>query len=440
MPLRIISSLLLFVFSALPAFAQGTSSSRLEPPDVYDFPESPSFRPRYEHDERRKKIILNADFFCSVCAEEGRISAKHRDEMKDSLEQTVKFKIPLNDGTKERHHGAFRLMDRPAQQVLDFVTAKKQKARNPVFIEDGMFRLYADLPGFSTKKFKWDRREEELELLSDIFPEVSGKTVNLNGHQHAHLYLIRAHRLLREFSWLVDLEGNKEAMQWLGPYLGCYEKFEIFIFQKRKNLDEFLLEHLGAAGEDGRCWHNLKDRSMATILHGDGLEDYEIMNTFTHRFAYNMLGGYRLYGYDLPAWVILGFAHVMERRERTDFNTFIFGEAKVPDLPNVKKWKVHVRKMVVKDDIPRSLPEIADIENVSQVTADEHILLWSLMSYLMQKDLKKTGVFFNILKEKKPGESTRNNVIRALRTAYGLSIPILWEQWKAWVIETYPSV
>ncbi|MCB9834226.1 MAG: hypothetical protein H6807_17315 [Planctomycetes bacterium] len=432
--------LLLLGALTVPLAAQGTSSAKLEPPDVYAFPATPPFEPRYQHDEKRERIILNPDFFCSVCAEEGRIKFKSRDEMKDVLEQTKKFPYPLNDGTKERHHGRFRLMNRPAQDVLDFIYSKKQKAKNPVFIEDPQIRLYADLPGFSTKKFTWDRRGEELQLLSDIFPEVSEKTVVLNPHQHAHLYLIRAHRLLREFSWMVNVDAHKKDLEYLGPYLGCMEKFEIFIFQKKKNLDDFLLQHLGAAGEDGRCWHNLDDKSMATILHGQNLEDYEIMNTFTHRFCYNMLGGYRLYQYDLPAWVVLGFAHVMERRERTDFNTFIFGEAKVPDLPNVSKWKVHIRKLVVKDDIPRSLPEIADIENVAQVSVDEHLILWSLMSYLMQQDLQKTGVFFNVLKEKKEGESTRNNVIRALRTAYGVSIPVLWEQWREWVKETYPAV
>ncbi len=60
----------------------------------------------------------------------------------------------------------------------------------------------------------------------------------------------------------------------------------------------------------------------------------------------------------------------------------------------------------------------------------------------MQKDQKKMAVFINILKDKKKkrGESTRNLVIRALRTAYGMSLPVMEEQWKQWVLDTYPAV
>ncbi|MFT7620268.1 MAG: hypothetical protein ACI97A_003925 [Planctomycetota bacterium] len=410
-----------------------------EAPDVYEFAPALVYKPKYKHDEKRKKIILNPDFFCSQCAKEGRIKHKHRDELKQVLEMTKKFPIPMDNGEKERRHGRFRLMDRPAGPIIDFLM-KQKKTKSPVFIEDRTFRIFCDLPGFSTKKYISPRREIELEQLHDIFPKVSKKTVTLNPHQRAHLYLIRAHRILRDFKGLAKADAHKKDMAFKGPYIGMYEKFEIYIFQRQENMLDFIKSTLGSADEDGRCWHNLKDASMSAILHSQKRNDFELNNTFTHRMAYNIITGYRKYQYDLPTWVALGYAHLMERRERTDFNTYLLGEQRLPKFPTAKKWKVKIRKLIVSKKVPRSFAEIAAFEKLSDVVPIEHFMVWSQMSFLMNRDQEKMGKFINILKDKKTGESTRNLVIRALRIAYGLSIPVMEEQWKEWVLSTYPSV
>ncbi len=410
-----------------------------EAPDFYEFAPPLVYKPRYKHDERREKIILNPDFFCTQCSKEGRIKYKSRDEMKDILEMTKKFPIPMDNGQKERHHGRFRLMDRPAGPIIKGLFAQK-KAKHPVFIEDKTIRIFCDLPGFSTKKFTYPRRVIELEQLADIFPKISKKTVVLNWHHHAHLYLIRAHRVLRDFKSLVKIEKYKKTMTFKGPYMGMYEKWEIFIFQRQANMLGFIKGTLGSADEDGRCWHNLTDASMSAILHAQKRNDLQLNNTFTHRFAYNVITGYRKYEYDLPTWVALGYAHLMERRERTDFNTYLLGEQRTPKFPRHKKWKVKIRKMVMTKKIPRSFAEIAAFEKLSDIPPIEHYLIWSQMSFLMQRSQDKMGLFINFLKDKKTGESTRNLVIRALRIAYGLSIPVMEEQWKQWVVDTYPAV
>ena len=63
-PIRLfsISCSLLLVLAGVSPRAAGQGSvmrGRLEPPDVYEFAPPLEYEPRYEHDKRRRKVILN---------------------------------------------------------------------------------------------------------------------------------------------------------------------------------------------------------------------------------------------------------------------------------------------------------------------------------------------------------------------------------------------
>jgi len=401
------------------------------PPDIYDFGfNDTSWTPRYKHDPDNKKLILNPDFFCTQCAKEGRIKFKTRDEMKEFLETDKRYPNPLQGKTKD-HFGTFRLLEQEAQVVLDRLF-KKMKLKSPVFIEDRFFRIFTDLGKFHTKKPPYRRREFELQQLADIFPKISKKTINLNSHH-------RAHRVKEEFENLVGFKEKAAYMDYNGPYHGLNQKFEIYMFRKKKDCMDFVQDVLGQAQDDGLCWHLLSERAMISFQQAQGRPDVFLNNTFTHRLAYNFIVGFRSYQYDLPAWITLGYAHLMERRERTNFNTLIFGEGRIPKFRLPKKWKVGVKKMVLANKM-RPFQQIADFENVASIKPSEHPLIWSQCSYLMQLDQKKFGKMIHVLKDKKTGESTRNLLIRALRMSFGLTLSQIDEGWKAWVKETYPSI
>ena len=421
---------------------QGTFRGKLVPPDVYEFAPPLEFVPRYRHDPKNRKLILNPDFFCTRCVKEKRILMKSRDEMKSALEVTKRYPLPL-EGKDEEHFGEFRLMEHDANQVLDFLHNQKNrkfKLKNPVFIEDEHFRVFTDLESFHTKKPVYPRREIELRQLADIFPKITEKTIVLKPHHRAHLYLIRARRVKRDFAGLVGYDPKKPYMTYRPPYMGMRQKWEIFIFNRHKDCDTFMRTYLGQnAKADGLCWHTLKDRSMVAILHAEGLRDVDLNNTFAHRFSYNLITGFQGYRYNLPTWLALGYAHVMERRERTDFNTFIFGEGKIPSFLNKAKWKPAIRKLIVQKKL-RPFQQYADVTEVGGITPLEHLVIWSQVSYLMQQDQKKMGRFIEEFKTRKKGESMRNLVIRCFRTAWGTTMTRFFEGWKKWVLATYPSV
>ncbi len=417
---------------------QGLRGS-LEPIDRYEFAPPPSPELKYKHDPQNPKLILNPDFYCTQCIKEKRVSYKSRDELKSILETRVIYPHTIQ-GKNSRVHGRHRLVEHDADVVLDYLF-KKMKSRRPIYIEDKTFRLYIDLDGFSTKKHRYPRRKTELKELSDIFPRVSEKTVKLDSHQRAHLYLNRAHRVYRDFTHIVDFKPNAKYMAYRGPYLGVKEKFEIFVFPKQRLLGEFVNTFLGhPVTLEGECWHTLKDDSMISIMNAENMHDVWLNNTFTHHLAFNFCDAFRGYGYNLPSWFSLGFGHLMERRERTDFNTFFYGEGREPDeLWGRSRWKPEIRKMVLKDKV-RPLVELAQYTHKNEITPPEHGPAWSLVSYQMQLGTEKFGQFIHILKDKKQGESIYNLQVRAFRTVYKTSITQFFEDWKTWVLKTYPPL
>jgi hypothetical protein len=429
------------VVALLLCSAAGPLSAQLnrEPSDVYEFAPPLEFKPRYEHPEGDRNVITNADFFCTACAKEGRIPFKSRNELKDVLEMTQVYTYPLA-GKKSEERGAFRLLEHDAELVLEHIF-DSMRCKNPIFIEDKVFRLVTDFEEFSTKKEPYPRREIELEQLADVFPEVSKKTVVLNPHQRAHLYLIRAHRVMRDFDGLVEYNPRASYFEYIGPYHGMKQKYEIFVFDKRKNIAEIAAKFLGHTykGYEGECWHTLKDDSMCALMHCENFEDFQTNNTFTHRLSYNLLQSFRGYVYDLPAWIQLGYGHLMERRERTDHNTFFHGEGLRSRLHVGAKWKVPIRKLVVADKV-RPFAEIATFENITGIPVEERPIVWSMVSYLMQLDQKKMGKFIHVLKDKKKGESVFNLQVRAFQVAFGVSMTQFFENWKQWVLDTYPTV
>ncbi len=417
------------------AAAQQVKRGAVEPVDVYRMAE-PAPPAKYE---REGKTITNPDFFCTECAKDKRIPYQAREEMKDILETVKRFPADV-EGEREMRCGAFRLLEHDAGEILKplFGEFKEEKA---IFIEDGFFRLFADFDGFHTKKPIYPRRTVELEQLAAILPHVSDKTIVLDAHERAHLYLLRAHRVRRDFESVVKHDPKAPYMDFLGPYNGVKQKHEIFIFSKQSQAGRFMKTFLGHSDQlDGECWHTLGDDSMVAIMHCEGITDVWLNNTFTHRVASNMLEGFRGYQYDLPPWIVIGFGHVMERRERTDYNTFFFGEGKRPtDEWGRNKWKPAIRKLVAAGKV-RPLAEIAALPHVNDLTAEEHGIVWSQVSYLMQLDLEKFGRFVHVLKEKKQGESIYNLEVRALDEAYGLSIAKLDDAWREWVLKTYPAL
>ena len=385
--------------------------------EVLRFPTGWTFQPRYKHDPKRKSRILNPDYYCTLCVAEGRIP---------------------DPGNRS----SVRLAQRKEEDVLRWIR-EELKIRKPAYLEDDSFKIFLDLPAMSTKRYPNRFLREELEQLHDVFPKISKKTTGLNPHQRLHLYRIRAHRLLRDFWWLAGTTEEELRARYphmAGPYMGMKNKQEIFVFRKRKHFNRFLQWSIGVRTEaEGFCWHHHIDRAMMMVMFDSGERDPSTQNFFLHRLMHNLVDAYRTYQYKLPAWIQMGIAHWVERRETPRANAFCFSEGTTPEKMLETRWLPKVRKMVLKGDVP-PLAQFAGVTEYGELPLSYHMVTYSLFSYLMSLGPEKFPVFLNILKEKRKGESLQSLQLRAFKKAYGLDLIRFDQGWREWVKLIYPSV
>ncbi|MBI1849125.1 MAG: hypothetical protein HYR85_02145 [Planctomycetes bacterium] len=387
--------------------------------EVVRFPTAWQPKPRYKHDPRDARKILNPDFYCSRCVKEGRIPA----------------------ATDRPQH---RLLQRDEPQVLKWME-RELKVERWTLIEDDEFKLWSDLPGFNTRALKQCGNpflKEELTELGDLFPEVDDKTVVLDDHRRAHLYLIRAHRLQRDFWWLAGTNEKecREKYSFLGPYMGMNNKMEIFMLDSKRDYEKLMDWYLGVqVVADGICWHHLTDRAMLLAMHGDGQEDPQTENYFFHRMMHNYIDAYRMFAFKMPAWFQMGMGAFAERRECAKYNCFCFSEGTMPRVLYEEKWLPKVKRMVAKGT-PMSFVEEATATEYGALSPEYHMIAYSQICYLFSLGPEKFKVFLNALKEKKTEESIYAAQVRGFQSAYGITMLQFDEGWRRWVLAIYPDV
>lgn len=387
--------------------------------EVLRFPTGYVFKPRYKRDPSEPRRILNPDFFCTRCAKDKRIPAA---------------------SDRAQH----RLMQRDEPQVLHWIERELKPPRY-TFIEDDTFKLYSDLPWVNLRNLRFDNNpflKEELQELGDVFPEVTEKTVVIDDHQRAHLYLIRAHRLLRDFWWFAgtDNEKTRANYPWLGPFMGMLGKLEVFVFQTKRDYETFLDWFVGTKTvADGLCWHHLTDRAMLMAMHAESAEDPAVKNAFLHRLMHDFLDAYRMFSFKLPAWFQMGMAAWVERRENTYFNTFCFSEGTMPGVLYEDRWLPKIKKMVAKGRVTPFV-EACNALEYGNFPPEYHMIAYSLFCYQLSLGPQRMRSFINALKDKKTEESMYQAQVRAFRDAYDLTLLQFEEGWTRFVLAVYPDV
>lgn len=388
--------------------------------EVLRFPTGWKFEPRYQHDPANRKRILNPDFWCNRCVREKRL-------------------VPPEGGRPDR-----RLMDRAEDQVLEAV-ARITRGVDFTYIEDEDFKLLFDLGPINLKLFRNPFLKEELLQLGDVFPEVSERTVDLDAHKRAHLYLVRAHRLLRDFWWLAGTspEETKKKYPHLGPYMGMNNKQEVYVFERQMHFDTFSKQFIGRSTTDGQCWHLFNTRAMVMCMHGAGHQDPQTQNYYLHRITHNLFDAYRMYSFKLPAWLQMGAGHWVERRESIRWNTFCFSEGTmgqaVLQFLQDENWLPKIKKAVMENKV------LPFVEGCTKQEYDDfephyHMYTYSWFCFLLRLGPEKFKTFLDIVKSKQPGETLYQIQLKAFREAYGITMLQFDEGWRAWVRKVYPDL
>ncbi len=128
-------------------------------------------------------------------------------------------------------------------------------------------------------------------------------------------------------------------------------------------------------------------------------------------------------------WADEGLAHWFEYKSFQRCDTYCYQEQNTNSDFKGGDYKVVARKMVAADKYP-SWAVLFD-RNSDSLKTDEHVIAFSYVDYLLQKDATKFNELCRDLRRKM---SSRD----ALKKEFNLS-PIDFEnEWKAWVLATYP--
>jgi hypothetical protein len=129
-------------------------------------------------------------------------------------------------------------------------------------------------------------------------------------------------------------------------------------------------------------------------------------------------------------WADEGLAHWFEDRYWGICDNFCYQEQNTNVDFKGGKWRPAVRKMVADKDTP-PIAELVQL-NGDSLSLPQNAIAFSYVDYLLFKDGAKFNALVKLLKAK---VATRD----ALQKTFDINLLDFEAQWKAWVLETYPT-
>jgi len=310
--------------------------------------------------------------------------------------------------------------------------AKSLKIRRSWYaIESPNFRIFSTLAGARIKHNDSRFAAADLIRLKKIFPsfQVGGQGSFVTAHQRAHLYQIRAERIL---SHSRALTGNKHR------FLGMGDRFVLCLFEKEKEFQAFVEEELArpySRGTPVERKHftggdNFYLISTAASLYKGG--ESELSNTILHHTAHSVVYGHNDYVSAMWGWLDGGFAHYYERRESEEHNFFCLVSADPPKEFLRGNWRRKIRHMVYRNKDP-SLGGWCEKTYAQQLSGTEHALAWSIVDWLVQTNPVRLGKLMDIAAR----NEGRPSCSQAIQEVFGVDAYQLHDRWRAYVLKEY---
>ncbi|MFQ5747831.1 MAG: hypothetical protein ACE5H3_00040 [Planctomycetota bacterium] len=336
----------------------------------------------------------------------------------------------------------------------DTGTIEKDYFWHPVWIETKHFRIGADLRPWKVPEAERKAYRAELTELAKKWPRIKPKKTLLDPWLRVHLMAGRLEDFYQEFLDLMGMDEEKTFLEedWrkplgLGPYLGEFDKYEVMLFQETGVYRDFMSRAWGLSYETPQRWNNIDRNCMwfgLSIKREEIHHDMELYNNVLHSVSMNMLDGFYFYAYDIPVWIREGFAHWARRKNDERFDVFDTVEGSFEQERTVRRWAPEVRKLIAKDRAV-SISSLLRRQSFAELGFDDHLVAWSKIDFLIREDPGKFGQFIRSLAFRRtpkglPDSSGLDDAQRnAFRKLYGWTLPHLEEEWKQWVLKTYPK-
>lgn len=298
-----------------------------------------------------------------------------------------------------------------------------------IVIESPNFKILSTLDRAKVKLSDSQFLGADLNRLKEIFPDLSADSqgAQLNAHQRAHLYHIRAERIFSHFRALT--ENSKK-------YLGMMAPYEFYLFEDYDTHHRLVDRYMGLSFDKMGAWHHQRESpnffmfSLYEALAPGG--DRNLSNHFIHSVAHNLVDGCGNYYRESWAWLEEGLAHYYERREQPNYNTFCWTEGKAPALFEKPDWNTTLLNMVRRGKDP-SLSQWCEKLTPGELLAEEQGVSWSLVKWLVETE----PVRFAKLVERIDDLDKKPTASQCIELAFGVSPGVLHQRWREYVLKEY---
>jgi len=348
-------------------------------------------------------------------------------------------------------YGPFPLADDKSTADADRVVGEKRV----LLAETAHFRIGCNLP---TQVLPVDQEKrhaviEELAQLHKKLAKLPEKPKKLDPWLRLHLYAERAEGCYAAFQKLLgvtDADFGDCTEQGKGRYLGLPDKFLLMVFQKKSDLARYLDRFCNVKSEQPYRYFHGKSSQMLAALCVEGetpFDDPAMHRYMIYLLMENFMSGYRGFFYPLPMWLEEGIAHWYSRKIDSDFVVANIKDDESVDQEKQNEWPRKVRRRAQFEATCIPYATMAGWQKWEDMGFHAHAQSWSRVDFLMSRGPEKVGQMLKALKSLPAplgGASVDKATIDALaakelQERFGLDGPAFDQQWREWVLKTYPK-
>ena len=322
------------------------------------------------------------------------------------------------------------------------------------FLETAHFRFASTLPAQRLTRRDRQRAEPLIERLRILLPQLPQQVRELDPYLRLHLLAMQAEELYLRVQQILgvedaDFHGEEEANEgyWgIGPFLGEWDKFDVVLHSGQETHSAFTRSCLGVEVTNVVRWHDPQRHKLLVSIpaHDPRLrEQHWLAPHVVHHLTHQLLGAYRHFSYDPPAWLDAGLAHAMERELEPESFTREGQEGAYRDERFPSDWDKELRKMVRRKKHP-SFVDLMHRRNLDHLSDPEHMAAWSVTRFLMEEHPTELARFVALVKGQvdEQGAPTGADLLglqrRALREVWGWTPREVEEGWTRWLLDRRP--
>ncbi|HEX6885815.1 MAG TPA: hypothetical protein VF530_20745 [Planctomycetota bacterium] len=332
-----------------------------------------------------------------------------------------------------------------------------------IWVETDHFKIGSGLPEYALDDDAKEKEKvrKELERLAKRLPDVKVKAKKLDPWLRLHLHAQRLEELYAQFLARFRLDENdfptappdaKSAGPYMGEgrYLGMPAKFTVLLFDKKSSVGRYSGVYLGQALNTPTRWvfptvGSFLFLTAAEFLEGEYQNDTALHCDVVSGVVQNLAAGFRGYRVVLPFAVSEGIAHWFSREIDPRYHIFSGLDLTRVRIRDESNWAPSVRARV-EHKVFASTHDMLGWSDADSLEWADHLILWSRLDYLMQREDGAAGSLLRLLKEPpgtKTGQLTPEETLARARQAFqtiaGGDLARFDADWGEWVLRTYPK-